>query len=1216
MDTPADILFSDLWLLDTYAKERKNKDKVVRKVWNGLDGTRGLQYTRSESLPGGFKDRVFDVWITWNVLTSEDGKRTFIMAATPLSDWGGTKYGWEGKFMKASTRGVHIIKEVTEQTCEWTKSLQGDLKIPNLPRTILDFVAKQQLKSANEMWEKYKRNGREVDVEKCEYLAGVMKVKRGEELMEDQKPVFKSCMQLLEDGNEADWKALASSKSPDVEMSIKYFPPDKDERSVGTGKAVGVVDCSAEEVAAFVMDFCSNERMRVSKEKGNPARLELREKARWNENTFAFVRKNPIFLNNREFVFRMFWKSEEGKAFVIIESVDDIVDYGSKLKKTRAFTNGLWQIEDLPMRGGAKQCRVTYINQIDAGGSIPTWLVNKQVPQALGALQSAIDEFRQDEKVDAVERSELAALIKTRGQDEVYSKEEERILEEGKATMAAITGSSDLKVVPSGDQLVSAKLAYLDGDKLLTGIGECVIEGEMEELAAFEWLKMSRESTKNFHKKGGVEKFVKHVDSHKQYYTNTRDLKAPGFKHREWRVVAVWKKEGENKIITCYDDTDALDEEHPRDPNVVAASARNIWEFERLPEVHGIPQTRVKMVPRVDVAGSVPTFFLNLLVKNFAKSLFNMRKKFDKSAEIDARRRAEILKIIKTEEVTESSEALAQFEALAEERKGWERPARSLGKADSMRLVPLKAYGVEDGRALGFDLLWRVEFSNNRVERLKEVFEMSRALRESSLKYPWIKATMIAALEGSVSMNKPVRTKLVCVSEKEAAQIGRNLVPSLMTEQLAEAGVNLWKVQNRAVKELMVEQVWFEPMAVVLGKGIVKTAAWGLMARVIVGALLSMTDLSTDMFVLYQFWEGGEKMATYRDAQLASLAASIAIQLGLVFIQNQKKGVLRCTKESLIVLCGLKPALDAFRVAMGYEQELDTLVDPVLEMTFFKMTEVFSESLPSIVIQTSAILSTMNSGGTVSMAVLISLLSSVLTTGFVSASISYDMDTNPGSRASNPDVYGFMPDSALVRALLFFEMIIIGGTQTLLKVTLIVILGSIAKKYVIYYLVGDLGVYLLYKVAHRDFLYWLKIYGLIGWFLSLMVRVIVKVVVDFTSCVHFRHPLELGGLYFTVNTFVPLMALTVVLSLDLMEENFTEEVKMTVKNLVIVAGTSLTILVSLLFALIDPEKSDLTGSQICGRPTYQKNGFRREGGSGQTRSGKQRTVVVVTLIEK
>ena len=46
-----------------------------------------------------------------------------------------------------------------------------------------------------------------------------------------------------------------------------------------------------------------------------------------------------------------------------------------------------------------------------------------------------------------------------------------------------------------------------------------------------------------------------------------------------------------------------------------------------------------------------------------------------------------------------------------------------------------------------------------------------------------------------------------------------------MTEQLAEAGVNEWRVQNRAMKELMEEQIWLEPMFVVAEKGIVKTAA-------------------------------------------------------------------------------------------------------------------------------------------------------------------------------------------------------------------------------------------------------------------------------------------------------------------------------------------------------------------------------------------------------
>ena len=34
------------------------------------------------------------------------------------------------------------------------------------------------------------------------------------------------------------------------------------------------------------MDYCRNERMRVSKEEGNPARLELREKTRVNDHAW------------------------------------------------------------------------------------------------------------------------------------------------------------------------------------------------------------------------------------------------------------------------------------------------------------------------------------------------------------------------------------------------------------------------------------------------------------------------------------------------------------------------------------------------------------------------------------------------------------------------------------------------------------------------------------------------------------------------------------------------------------------------------------------------------------------------------------------------------------------------------------------------------------------------------------------------------------------
>ncbi|GMH60916.1 hypothetical protein TrLO_g13642 [Triparma laevis f. longispina] len=153
-----------------------------------------------------------------------------------------------------------------------------------------------------------------------------------------------------------------------------------------------------------------------------------------------------------------------------------------------------------------------------------------------------------------------------------------------------------------------------------------------------------------------------------------------------------------------------------------------------------------------------------------------------------------------------------------------------------------------------------------------------------------------------------------------------------MTEQLAEAGLDQWRVQNRAVKELMEKQLWFEPMMVVLSRAIIKTAAWGLMGRVIVGAALSVTDLLTDLFVLWQYWEGGEKTLKYRNASLASLTTSIVLQLILVALQNRKKGARRILKEMTVVVTGLKAPVDAYRVASGAEKEKDSQFDPMSEI--------------------------------------------------------------------------------------------------------------------------------------------------------------------------------------------------------------------------------------------------------------------------------------------
>ena len=67
------------------------------------------------------------------------------------------------------------------------------------------------------------------------------------------------------------------------------------------------------------------------------------------------------------------------------------------------------------------------------------------------------------------------------------------------------------------------------------------------------------------------------------------------------------------------------------------------------------------------------------------------------------------------------------------------------------------------------------------------------------------------------------------------------------------------------------------------------------------------------------------------------------------------------------------------------------------------------------------------------------------------------------------------------------------------------------------YIIGDLGVYLLYKLVRGDLRYWLDVRGLAGWTITMITRIVIKIIVDFTLVVHFRHSFELGGAYWSLN---------------------------------------------------------------------------------------------------
>ena len=295
---------------------------------------------------------------------------------------------------------------------------------------------------------------------------------------------------------------------------------------------------------------------------------------------------------------------------------------------------------------------------------------------------------------------------------------------------------------------------------------------------------------------------------------------------------------------------------------------------------------------------------------------------------------------------------------------------------------------------------------------------------------------------------------------------------------------------------------------------------WGLKLRVFLGAALSTLDLITDIYITYTYWLDVEKRAFFK-LSVAMLTTSMFLALLATTFQNVKMGFITVMKQLLIVVAGLKPAHGAMQIARGAKRKEGQLLDPLMEMTFTKAIEMFAEAIPGVIIQLSAILS----GGQVSTGAIVSLSISTLTTGFISAGISYDWDSDTMWREVAGDFYGYLPNSPRGRALSFLSLMIFSALMLVVRALILVLLGLISRKLALFYLLSDVGVYVLYKCLRSDFHYWLPLEGPQEVLVSLICRVMVKIIVDFTSMAQLRHPQEVGGCYWLFSFGLSLISL-------------------------------------------------------------------------------------------
>ena len=140
-----------------------------------------------------------------------------------------------------------------------------------------------------------------------------------------------------------------------------------------------------------------------------------------------------------------------------------------------------------------------------------------------------------------------------------------------------------------------------------------------------------------------------------------------------------------------------------------------------------------------------------------------------------------------------------------------------------------------------------------------------------------------------------------------------------------------------------------------------------------------------------------------------------------------------------------------------------------------------------------------------------SIAISALTTGFTSAMIAFDSDVDVSRRKKNPKLNGYIPDDHAARGRCFFLMTLISTFHNLSRsvgCALLAATSSENKKNMLleYFMGGEMILYLAFKAARGDFYYFLRLEGFFGFVVSLLVRVFVKVIVDFSGCFHMRHP--------------------------------------------------------------------------------------------------------------
>jgi hypothetical protein len=115
-----------------------------------------------------------------------------------------------------------------------------------------------------------------------------------------------------------------------------------------------------------------------------------------------------------------------------------------------------------------------------------------------------------------------------------------------------------------------------------------------------------------------------------------------------------------------------------------------------------------------------------------------------------------------------------------------------------------------------------------------------------------------------------------------------------------------------------------------VARRLLERVSWGMKFRLYLGAGLSILDMVTDIFVIVHYLSSDEeKTRRYGYILIVMITCSLGFLCLMSWVQNHRGSRKVLIRELLFCVSGLKPGVDAARVARGKEKGDWQVVDQV-----------------------------------------------------------------------------------------------------------------------------------------------------------------------------------------------------------------------------------------------------------------------------------------------